>query len=353
LALDGGGIRGALTLGFLTRIEQILRERTKNPNLVLRDYFDLIGGTSTGAIIAAGLAFGKSADEIKKIYLELGGRVFGGQYSIYFKAKFDERPLIEELRRVFGEEALDSELVTTGLCVVAKRADTGSTWPLFNHPDGKYFDDNRKIKIWEALRASAAAPTYFRPQYLTFSDGSQGAFVDGGLSMANDPSLQVFLAATLNGYPFHWRTGAETLMLVSIGTGIWHRSDDPDEYLKYTHLGWAAEAPAIMMDDATWQNQLLLQYFSNSPTAVEIDAEVGNLSGDLIASNPLLTYLRYNAELSEKRLEELGFPRSSEDLELLRKMDRADSRHTLFEIGEAAAKEQIEEAHFPIAFDLG
>ena len=58
LALDGGGIRGALSLGFLERIERLLRERHANPDLRLRDYFDLIGGTSTGSIIAVGLAIG-------------------------------------------------------------------------------------------------------------------------------------------------------------------------------------------------------------------------------------------------------------------------------------------------------
>jgi uncharacterized protein len=55
LALDGGGIRGILSLGFLARMEALLRGRHGRPGLVLADYFDLIGGTSTGSIIAAGL----------------------------------------------------------------------------------------------------------------------------------------------------------------------------------------------------------------------------------------------------------------------------------------------------------
>ena len=61
LALDGGGIRGALTLWYLGEIEQILRDRHKRPDLVLCDYFDFIGGTSTGAIIAAALAIEKTS----------------------------------------------------------------------------------------------------------------------------------------------------------------------------------------------------------------------------------------------------------------------------------------------------
>lgn len=64
LALDGGGIRGILTLEYLAAIETQLRERYKNNDLLLCDYFDLIGGTSTGSIIAAGLALGFSVDEL-------------------------------------------------------------------------------------------------------------------------------------------------------------------------------------------------------------------------------------------------------------------------------------------------
>src|SRR5687767_12362413 len=77
LALDGGGIRGALTLGYLKKIETILREKENNQQLVLSDYFDLIGGTSTGAIIAAALAIGKSVDEIADLYMRLGAVIFG------------------------------------------------------------------------------------------------------------------------------------------------------------------------------------------------------------------------------------------------------------------------------------
>ena len=53
LALDGGGIRGILTVQFLKRIEKLVRDRTGDNSAVLADYFDLIGGTSTGAIIAS------------------------------------------------------------------------------------------------------------------------------------------------------------------------------------------------------------------------------------------------------------------------------------------------------------
>ncbi len=67
LALDGGGLRGCITVGFLERIEALLRERHGRPDMVLRDYYDLIGGTSTGSLIAGILVTGKSVAELKRI----------------------------------------------------------------------------------------------------------------------------------------------------------------------------------------------------------------------------------------------------------------------------------------------
>jgi len=82
LALDGGGIRGALTLGYLKRLETILREKYDDPDYRLCDYFDLIGGTSTGSIIAAGLAIGLTVDELADDYMVLGGKIFEENYLI-------------------------------------------------------------------------------------------------------------------------------------------------------------------------------------------------------------------------------------------------------------------------------
>src|SRR5262245_41056858 len=81
LALDGGGIRGALKLGYLKRIEDILRKQhDDDPDFRLCDYFDLIGGTSTGSIIASCLAIGMKVEDITKMYFELGGKIFAKKY---------------------------------------------------------------------------------------------------------------------------------------------------------------------------------------------------------------------------------------------------------------------------------
>ncbi len=352
LALDGGGIRGALTVGFLERIERILRDRHGDPNLRLCDYFDLIGGTSTGSIIASGLAIGMSAGDIKQMYLDLGGKVFGRKAWKKWKSIFASGPLQEELERVFGDMTLGGPGIETGLCVVTKRADTGSTWPLYNHPGGAFYQQNKDILLRQVVRASTAAPVYFVPELVDVGLGEKAAFVDGGVSMANNPALQLFMLAVLKGYPFHWPAGEDNLLLVSVGTGSWSRRDRPEVVVNGKLWNSAMQVPSMLMDDASWQNQLLLQVLSRTKTPWQIDSEVGDLSDDRVTAEPVLTYLRYDFRLETDDLAELGLEHLAPNLGQLREMSAAASRFDLATIGEAAALRQVSADHFPTAFDL-
>src|SRR5215475_10101240 len=77
LAIDGGGIRGVLSLEVLQRVETILKEQNGGgDDFRLADYFDYIAGTSTGGIIAAGLSIGLSVEEVLRFYTESGAQMF-------------------------------------------------------------------------------------------------------------------------------------------------------------------------------------------------------------------------------------------------------------------------------------
>ena len=361
LTLDGGGIRGAISVGVLERIETILRERHGKPDLRLCEYFDLIGGTSTGSIIAAALAVGAEVSEIKRMYLNLGTVVFSKkrQWWVLWKlgrrlqATYDAVPLQLLLGEYFGDMSLgDQDNIKTGLCVVVKRADTGSTWLLINHPNGKYYGDNQHILVRDAVRASVAAPVLFVPEVLQVGPGQEAVFVDGGVSMANNPSLQLFLVATLNGFPFHWPTGENQLLLVSVGTGVFARHDDPQGIARGKLWEWVTRVPSLLMEDADWQNQLLLQYLSRTPTPWKIDSEVEDLASDLLTPEPALSYLRYNVWLGDQSLRELGLPDLALKTDSFRDISDAGNRHDFIRIGEAVAEQQVRAEHFPEPFDL-
>src|SRR6476661_5597534 len=127
LSLDGGGVLGVIEIAFIEKIESLLRERTKNPRLVLSDYFDLIGGTSTGAIIATALAIGMTAKQVKNLYFDFAGAIFRRPRTSVplVTPQFHAGALASKLYYILGDRQLRSEDLKTGLAIIAKRIDTG------------------------------------------------------------------------------------------------------------------------------------------------------------------------------------------------------------------------------------
>ena len=129
LALDGGGVRGIVALAYLERIERLLRERSGgDPEFRLCDYFDLVCGTSTGAIIAAAIAVGFPVERIVGLYRTMMPQVFKtSRWRIGLRQpKYARGPLARLLEEQFGDITLGSSSVRTGLVIVTKRFDTGS-----------------------------------------------------------------------------------------------------------------------------------------------------------------------------------------------------------------------------------
>ena len=365
LALDGGGLRGILSLGLLKQVEATLRARHGDDSeFRLCHYFDLIAGTSTGAIIAAALATGMSVDEVIGHYQKLGREVFTRDWLRFgiVRARYDEARLIENLKRVFGEKrTLGEDTLKTGLLIVTKRLDTGSPWPLGNNPAGRYFragkDDlwisNSDYPLWQVVRASSAAPSYFDPEPITIAAApgktpQAGTFVDGGVSPFNNPSLQAFMYATLCGYRVNWPARADRLLLVSVGTGMGDLSQSPSRIA----AAGALRALFSLMDDCAALVEIVMQWMSKSPTAREIDSDLGDCADDLLGQSPLLTYLRYNASLLAADVEALlpGLP--AKQVASLAEMDNPDNLDALFRLGVAAGTAHVKAEHFSAGFDL-
>jgi uncharacterized protein len=360
LALDGGGLRGILSLGILARLEEVLRERNGgSEEFRLAHYFDLIAGTSTGAIIAATLALGWSVEEIREKYLALGRKVF--QKSLLrqgvLRAKYDEAALSRELRSVYGAQTpLGSPDLTTGLLIITKRIDTGSPWPISNNPRGRYYAPrsggtigNADYPLWKVVRASTAAPGYFKPEAITIKGKVAGDFVDGGVSPFNNPALAAVMFATMDGYRVGWPMGAEKLLLVSIGTG----AADPAVAHARLSAKQAINALLSLMDDCAVLQEGLLQWMSTSPTARELDREIGDLRHDLVAPAPLLSYLRYNVDLRIESVRALDPELSDVKLiESLSAMDAPENMAVLHRLGSLAAERDLHGRDFPATFDL-
>ena len=372
LALDGGGLRGILTVGILKKIEDVLRERHGNSEeFRLSHYFDLIAGTSTGAIIAAALSLDWKVDEIEEKYFDLGKKVFKKSFlkKGFIRAKYDKDLLSSELKQVFSansdgkQVSMGSDEIATGLLIVTKRMDTGSPWPISNNPRGKYYESrekgvigNKDYPLWQVVRASTAAPSFFESEEITIAEqtGSKsvvGNFVDGGVSPYNNPALQALMYCTLDGYRIDWPTGANKILLVSIGTGR------ADPGVKKSFLGLegidALKGLVTLMDDSAALQETILQWLSHSPTAKMIDSEVGDLKHDLVGPSPMLSYLRYDGDLNEDAVTAI-YPRhlKKETIQSLTSMDNPANMKILHRIGELTADRKISAGDFPSVFDL-
>jgi hypothetical protein len=360
LSLDGGGIRGILTLEYLGAIEKMIKERSGRDDFLLCEYFDLIGGTSTGSIIAAGLACGMSVAKLKKLYRELGNSIFVDKFWKLglLAPKFPSEPVQQALDAQLGAETtLDSERVLTGLMIMTKRLDTGSPWPLHNHPDARYAAQDGKLRLSHVVRASTAAPTYFEPQTIDISsrDGTvvRGAFVDGGVSPFNDPALQLLMLAVLDGHGFRWRQGKDNLLLISLGTGTYKKTFSSAALEKMMAAEQGLRSLQSLMDDCSRLNQEMLQWLTHCLTPWQIDRAVQNMEIDSKGGPQLATYARYNVLLEPGWMKtEIGIDRTVEHIAKTAEMDDPANMDELAEIGRIAASKQVKPEHFPANFDM-
>lgn len=351
LALDGGGVRGVVSVEVLARIEALLRERTGRPDLRLGDWFDLIAGTSTGAITAALLALGYAVDDVRRFYRDEAVALFEpAPVRDRLHHRYDAGPFARRLRHVFGADTtLGSDRLRTLLLLVLRNATTDSPWFLTNNPKAKFNDPsmpgcNLDVPLWRLVRASAAAPTYFEPEVIEVGT-KRFVFSDGALTGYNNPAFQAFLTATVEPYGISWPTGLDRLLVVSVGTGTRSLADaalHPDAM----HLVYHAQTlPIALLSAANYQQDLLCRVFGDCLVGEPLDLEVGDLIGARGPVEPkLFTYLRYDVALTPEGLEAIGC--GHHDAHLLDELDDVSDLSALQEVGTALASSRVRPAHF-------
>lgn len=206
LSLDGGGAKGFYTLGVLQEIEAHAGKR-------LHDVFDLIFGTSTGAIIASLLALGHSVDEIHALYADHVVKI------MKHKAAADKSGALEDLaREVYGETSF--EAMKTGIGIVATRWELERPMifkadPAQAHGRKATFAPGFGVPVGDAVIASCSAYPFFEKKLVTTARGDRVELVDGGYC-ANNPSLYALAdALTAMGRP------RDAVRLVSVGVGVY------------------------------------------------------------------------------------------------------------------------------------
>lgn len=273
LSIDGGGIRGVIP----ARIVDHLERQLGGP---LQKYFDLFAGTSTGGLIALGLALPepKSGAELIKLYESDGPVIFSRSYwraasslGGLNQPSYTADGLSATLNKQFGESRfgdLVKPTVITSYCTEHRRPVFFKSWKTGAPPVGDPAQNDHRIV--EIARATSAAPTFFPPLELE-KDGEHFSLIDGGV-YANNPALCAYAEAR-RLFPRE-----SDFLVVSLGTGRYQRRYSYETVDEWGLVGWVRPVLSMMMggqsDTVDYQLQQMLR--SNRYFRFDIDLQRGN-----------------------------------------------------------------------------
>ena len=367
LSLDGGGIRGLITLELLARIEKLLAARSPNPSTFrLADFFDFIAGSGTGGLFAIALAQGRSAHELLEFFLGYASDIFGeggqpfGSVFLPTANPLSSR-LTSGLQEFIGPKAtLSSESLRCLMMVLVRNYEHNTVWPLTNNPLAKYNaqtrpDSNLQLPLLPLARACLAWSPRAQPEVLKYPKASWTVRIgDGTFTPYSNPAFLLYQTATAPPYNLKWKCGERNLLLVSVGAG------DPS----FTSR---ASGGAGMLDDllvpfmriTTVDQDIKCRTVGRCIHGPLIDREIGDLiprEADGYAVAPSkdtgreFAYVRYQPHLDADGLRSMGVSdphiydpertfnvRSKSDLERLRDLGRLASEAVAVEhFGSAA-----------------
>jgi uncharacterized protein len=256
LSIDGGGIRGYIPALVLAELERRLRERGRPAHL--GRLFDLIAGTSTGSIIALGLAAPKelpdksfskteaafTAEEIADMYEDHGLEIFPRrifkQYQTMrhaFTEKYNDGQFQEVLQEHFGKRTVWGGI--TNLLITCFDIEKHEPVMIKKVPPKRVKPSHRDYYMSDTVRASSAAPTYFEPIRIRSVDGSvEHSLVDGGV-FANNPAMCAYVEAQ-KIFP-----RAKRFIILSLGTGIFSRGWTYEQVKNWGVLEWIQPSKGV------------------------------------------------------------------------------------------------------------
>jgi hypothetical protein len=351
-----------LTLEILAEMERQIKDATGIERL--GDYFDYIGGTSTGSIIAAGLAVGMSAAELLKFYDDFGPQMFEKtalfeRLTSLVSSLYQDEPLAAKLKEIYhaheDDEVKPANLATKRLkcllLVVTRNMTTDSPWPVSTNPFAKYNDParddcNLRIPLWQLVRASTAAPVFFPPEVVRLNPNKPKdirVFVDGGITPYNNPAFLLYRMATQPAYKLNWKTGEKNLLLISVGTGA---AAGVTQATSRNVIGNLSNLPTELMYGIQVDQDINCRTFGRCVHGSQIDREMGDMvlseeeeKAGARSGERFFRYARYNADISKEGLTALGVGDIAPDA--VAQMDAVDQIPNLRRVGAAVGQRDV------------
>jgi len=316
LSIDGGGIRCMIAVEILLSLEEKIREVTNDPTRKLCDQFDMIAGTSGGAIVASAVAMGTPMEEVRDFVLNNAKYMCkSARWYERWRSRYDDAALSAHMRKLYGADTtLGSDKLKSLLLLVLRNWTTESPWLVSNNPQAKYnqpeLDDcNLNLPLWQLARASAAAPYYYEPETIRFGNKNQYefVFVDGALTGFLNPAFKAFQYVTNGAYGLNWPASENDLVVVSVGAGDIRKQRLDKTARHYNIFRSALDVPDALMYATTREQDLLCRTLGRCITGATIDSEVDDMKAHSYPVEPrLFRYHRINPSLSESGLKKIG-----------------------------------------------
>lgn len=346
LSIDGGGIRCMIAVEVLATIEKQLQEEHGSTDYRLCDHFDLIAGTSGGAILACGIALGYSLAEIRTFVSDNAKNLFKPA-SLFkkYRSVLDETLLEKNIQGWFGiDTQLGSNHIKSTLLLPMHNMSTDSTWVVSNNPSSKYnnvaLDDCiLTIPLWKLARASSAAPAYYKPVEIKFGklNSYTNLFSDGAMTGFMNPAFKAFQYSTTSAYGLDWPTGEHAMQLLSVGSGHAQHKRPNLKICETNIINSVLGMPDTMIQSSIREQDILCRTFGRCVYGDPIDSELDDMSKTGTALNDrLFTYSRVSPDISVEGLAGLGLGHiAARDVF---KIDCVDAIDQLLEIGAAEGR---------------
>jgi len=280
LSIDGGGIKGLISLIWLNELDK----RLSKP---LCEYFDLFVGTSSGSLISCALAYGISTSEIMDLFEKEGKFIFKPlSKRLYHTLKNPLGPkhsssgLEAVLKNIFGNSKfgdIDKAVIST-----AYDASRGEPILFFNK-------DDKDLMTWEVCRASSAAPIFFKPHIMEYN-GKKCSMVDGGVVMNNPASFAMYK------YLRERTDRAQRPFLLSVGTGSPLYELDPESVSNWNYGNWLLNVTSILIDGASDAVHSLIEDRVPNMKYYRLQGHIDNSGGIDDASALNISIMKASAE---------------------------------------------------------
>ncbi len=289
IAVDGGGIRGVIVTRALAMLEKELGQ-------ISRDTFRLVAGTSTGAIISAGIAAGMSAQRMFDLYASMGQVVFKKTLrSMLFpltRYRYDPQPLGKALKEAIGTRTMSdfwngyprTDVVITTFDLLTNHTRFIKPWK----------EEYKRWPVVKAVMASSAVPTYFPLIDNRYADGGVGAY-----------SNPCYLAAYEARFILNW--APEETTLISLGTGRGPYKYIPAQASHFYAWQWLGPVLGAFLQSADDQQVLLVKTFFESMDFRRFQVD---LQQDIEMDDPtkMAQLIAYGDELGNKLLNDVTDP---------------------------------------------